>query len=184
MSRFRGFIAVDIDASSSVVEFGRDIRSSGANVKLVEPENVHITLKFLGDVEEDQVDDIEKAMRDSVKDIEPFKIKLIGTGVFPNQRNVKVIWVGVENGKYLEEIAGNIDERLSHLGFKKEKRGFSSHLTVARVKTARNKDALLKTIGNYADTEFGVQEVKSIKLKKSVLTPQGPIYSTVREVEL
>jgi len=184
MSKFRGFIAIDINANPSVVEFEKEITGTGADVKLVEPQNIHITLKFLGDIEEDQIDEIEQIMKDSVKEIKSFTIKLKGTGVFPNQNYIKVIWIGIKEAQPIETIAMNIDEKLSELGFKKEKRGFSPHLTIGRVKTAKNKQQLIKTIQNYVDLEFSVQEINSIRLLRSDLTPRGPIYTIIKEVKL
>jgi len=184
MVRFRGFIAIDIDAGSKILEFKRDIESIGADVKLVEPENIHVTLKFLGDVDEALVDQIERIMHDAVKGIDPFAVKIKGTGVFPNEKYIKVIWIGLENSQIIGTIAKRIDEQLAALGFTKEKRGFSSHLTIGRVKTAKQKEHLVKTIEKYADVEFGEQHIRSIKLKKSELTPKGPIYTTIKEVKL
>jgi 2'-5' RNA ligase len=97
---------------------------------------------------------------------------------------MKVLWIGITDEGNIETIARAIDEKLEPLGFKKEHRGFSPHLTVGRVKTARNKDKLLKVIDNYKAVEFTIQKVQSITLKKSDLTPKGPIYTTLREVPL
>jgi len=184
MSIFRGFIAIDIKATPQIMSFEKEIAKSGADVKLVEPENIHITIKFLGDTDEKYIDAIEQSMKESVKDIKPFPITLRGTGVFPNQNYVKVIWVGIIDAGQIGPIAHAIDTSLSPLGFKKEARGFSPHLTVGRLKTARNKEKLLNIIEQYHEEEFTIQEVQSIVLKKSELTPQGPIYTTLREVHL
>lgn len=184
MTKFRGFIAIDVNATPNILKFLKDITNSNADVKLVEPQNIHITLKFLGEVEEVNIDDIEQIIKGSVKEIEPFTIKLSGTGVFPNQNYIRVIWIGIKDAEIIETISRSIDERLSQLGFKREKRGFSAHLTIGRVKTAKNKQLLLKAIEDYKDSEFSTQEINSIKLKKSDLTPKGPIYTTLREVKL
>jgi len=184
MTKFRGFIAIDVNTTPNILNLLKDITNSNADVKLVEPQNIHITLKFLGDVEKDNIDDIEQIMKDSVKEIEPFTIKLNGTGVFPNQNYIRVVWMGIKDAEIIETISRSIDERLSQLGFKREKRGFSAHLTIGRVKTAKNKQLLLKAIEDYKDSEFSTQEINSIKLKKSDLTPKGPIYTTLREVKL
>lgn len=184
MPTFRGFIAIDVDTAQSVIDFKNEIMETDADVKLVEPQNIHITLKFLGDVEENLIDEIEQVMKDSVRGIETFTLKFIGTGVFPNKNYIKVIWIGIQDASIPKTIAENIDERLSELGFKKEKRGFSPHLTVGRVKTAKNKQFLLKVIERYEDVEFSSRKVNSIVLKRSDLTPKGPIYTTLREVEL
>ena len=121
-------------------------------------------------------------MKDAVKEIKPFTMKLSGTGVFPNNNYVKVIWIGIKEAQIIETIVKTIDGHLSKLGFKKEKKGFSPHLTIARVKSAKNKQRLLETIEKYTDVEFSIQEVKSIKLVKSDLTSAGPIYTTIKDV--
>ena len=184
MSKFRGFISIDIDSFPKLVRFENEIKNTGAIVKLVEPENVHITLKFLGDSDEDKIDQIEKIMKDAVKEIDSFEIQLKGAGVFPNQNYIRIMWIGIENGEKIGKIANKIDEKISELGFEKEKRRFSAHLTIARVKSAKNKEKLLQVIEKYRDTEFGNLKVESIKLKKSELTPKGPIYTTLKEVKL
>ena len=184
MSKFRGFIAIDIGPFQKLVKFGNEIKNCGVSVKLVEPENIHITLKFLGDISEDHINKIEEIMKNSVKNIDSFEISLKNVGVFPNQNYIKVVWIGIENGEKIAQIAKNIDEGLSKLGYKKEKRGFSAHLTVARVRSAKNKDKLLKIIEKYRDIEFFDIKVESIKLKKSDLTPKGPIYTTLKDVKL
>jgi len=182
MSTFRGFIAVDIKTPQTLIDFENEIQKSGADVKLVEPKNIHITLKFLGDVAEDLIADIEQVMKDAVQQIKPFTITLEGTGVFPNQNYIKVVWIGINDVQIIERIARGIDDGLHSLGFKKEKRGFSAHITVGRVKTAKNKQQLLTILEKYKKTEFSVQEITSIKLKKSDLTTSGPIYTTIKKV--
>ncbi len=183
MPKFRGFIAIDIDSFPKLVEFERDIKNSGANVKLVEPQNIHLTLKFLGDTDELLIDRIVDIMKESVKEIEPFTIKLKSAGVFPNERYIKVMWIGIENGEIVGKIASKIDEKISDLGFEKEKRKFSVHLTIARVKSAKNKEKLMQMIEKYKDIEFANITVDSIKLKKSELTQKGPIYTTLQEIK-
>ncbi|MBN1861170.1 MAG: RNA 2',3'-cyclic phosphodiesterase [Candidatus Thermoplasmatota archaeon] len=180
---FRGFIAIDITPTPKILAFEEDIRRTGADVKLVEPENIHITIKFLGDTDEQHIDTIEQCMKGSVQGVTPFPITLRGTGVFPNTKYVKVLWVGITDAGRIAPIAQTIDAALVPLGFPKEQRGFSPHLTVGRVKTARNKDRLLRVVEQYNIEEFTVQEVHALVLKKSDLTPKGPIYSTLREVK-
>ncbi|KYK24411.1 2'-5' RNA ligase [Thermoplasmatales archaeon SG8-52-4] len=184
MPKFRGFIAIDIEPFQKLIQLENEIKNTGANLKLVEPENVHITLKFLGDTDEALIDRIEEIMKSSVKDIGPFTIKFIGSGFFPNQNYIRVIWIGIENIEQLSKIAKKINEQTSNLGFEKEKRGFSAHLTIARVKSAKNKDKLLQIIDKYKDIEFGIFNASNIKLKKSELTPKGPIYTTLKEVKI
>jgi len=184
MTLFRGFIAIDITATPQILILENEIEKTGADVKLVEPENIHITLKFLGDTEEKFIEAIEQSMKEAVKAIKPFPITLRGTGVFPNKNYMKVIWVGILDNDQIKPIAQQIDTRLASLGFKKEARGFSPHLTIGRVKTSRNKEKLLQILEHHQNEEFTVQEVQAIVLKKSELTQKGPIYTTLREVHL
>jgi 2'-5' RNA ligase len=184
MTIFRGFIAIEIPVAPSIIEFENAIAKTSADVKLVEPENIHLTLKFLGDTTEDKIDAISHVIEESVENIKPFMLTLKGTGVFPNEKYVKVIWVGIVDGDNLSRIAQSIDERLIPLGFNKEQRGYSAHLTIGRVRTAKNKDQLLTVIQKYEEKEFLQQEIHAVTLKKSDLTPKGPIYTTLREIPL
>ena len=184
MTKFRGFIAIDIPASQRIIELSNQIKKSGADIKLVELENIHITLKFLGDTEEQYIDKIEEMIKKSVEGIESFEIKLIGAGVFPNSSYIKVMWIGIKDNGELSKISSNINEKLTELGFEKEKRGFSPHLTIARVRSARNKEKLIEIVEKYREIEFTTVKVDSIELKKSELTPKGPSYTTLKEVKL
>jgi 2'-5' RNA ligase len=182
--KFRGFIAVEINSFQKIIEFENEIKKSGANVKLVEPKNIHITLKFLGDIEVNLIESIEDIIKKSVESLKPFRIKLIGSGAFPNQNYIRVIWIGIENSSELKIIAKKINEEITKLGFEKEKRMFSAHLTIARVKSARQKEKIIQILEKYKDIEFGQLLVESIKLKKSDLTPKGPIYTTLKEIKI
>ncbi len=182
MQKFRGFIAIDIKPFPKLLEFEQEIKNTGANVKLVEPENIHLTIKFLGDTDESLIDRIEEIMNYSVKEVEPFEISLKGAGVFPNEKYIKVIWIGIENVESISKIAFKIDEKITTLGFQKEKRKFSAHLTIARVKNVKNKEKLIQIIEKYRNIEFSKFKINSIKLKKSTLTPKGPIYTMLKEI--
>jgi 2'-5' RNA ligase len=184
MSKFRGFIAIDIGSFPKLVQFEKEIKNTGADVKLVEPENVHITLKFLGDTDEGLINQIEEIIKNAAKGTSPFEIQLKGSGVFPNQNYIRVMWIGINNGEQIGKISNKIDEQTQELGFAKEKRGFSAHLTIARVKSVKNKDKLLQVIDKYRDVEFGSFKVDSIKLKMSELKSEGPIYTTLKDVKL
>ena len=184
MGTIRGFIAIDIPSNPKIQNIENEILKTKANVKLVELKNIHITLKFLGDTDETLIDEIETIMNQAIQGIQPFTLTLQHTGVFPNINYVKVVWIGIYDNGSLATITGRLEEHLEHLGFPREKRGFSPHLTIGRVKTADHKEQLLQTIQKYAEEEFGAFTVDKVTLKKSELTPQGPIYTTVREVKL
>lgn len=184
MANFRGFIAIDIPSFPKLLEFENEIKKTGANIKLVEPDNIHITLKFLGDTPENHAEKIRDIIKESVKKIKPFKIKFSNTGAFPNQNYIKVIWIGIQNAELIKKIAYSIDEKIIKLGFEKEKRPFSAHLTIGRVKTVKNKDKLVQILDKYQNIDFFTHNVESVKLKKSELTPKGPIYTDLFVVKL
>jgi 2'-5' RNA ligase len=180
---FRAFIAVDVESTSRLSDLKRSLGESGASLKLVDLENIHLTLKFLGDTDENLVESIVEIMKTSVEGIEPFEIELRGTGVFPNPNYMKVIWVGLENAGSLVAAAKTLNFELSKLGFKREKRGFHPHITVARVKGPKKKNKVQQILKDYKDEFFGSQKVECIRLKKSVLSMEGPTYSTIEEVK-
>jgi 2'-5' RNA ligase len=200
----RAFISVDIGALPEIVNILDNLKDTNADLKLVEPENVHLTLKFLGEIDEKMVDEIAGVMEKSVKDVSPFSIKLRGVGVFPSMNYMRVLWVGLKDAEKLGIIAEGLENELSNLGFKKEKRRFSPHVTIGRVNSSgktkgfskdarkmplafsvaspRNKEILQNFLKENREKDFGEIDVKSIRLKKSVLTSKGPEYSTVKEV--
>ncbi len=178
----RTFIAIDIrnDRISRVLGELKAIDG----VKTVEHENLHLTLKFLGEIDERQIDGIHKAMAASLQGHVPFEISLEGAGAFPKLNSIRVVWVGVEkNRDLIIEIQKRLEQNLSKLGFKKDRR-FHPHITIARVKSRKRKDGLKDFILRHQDERFGDFMINKIKLKKSILTPKGPIYSSIREVEL
>ena len=182
----RVFIAVDIDDQkiiSHIVSIGREIKASGAHVKLVEPENIHITLKFLGEIQEKDLEIVNSIVSESVEGIKKFYINMVGVGAFPTPKNPRVIWVGVSEGaQELTNLAVKVSSQLERLGFRKENRPFSPHVTICRVK--RYNPRLKELIKRYEDQEFGKFLVKEVRVKQSKLTPQGPIYKTLFRKEL
>jgi 2'-5' RNA ligase len=112
-----------------------------------------------------------------------FDIELRGIGAFPNLKYARVVWAGIRKGvDELGNVFNQLEPRLRGLGFKPDPKGFSPHLTMARVKTGRHKAELVRCIEDLIDYEFGVIKADCLRLKKSVLTPKGPIYTTLKEV--
>jgi len=179
--KFRAFISADIVPSEALVSVLRRLASSRADLKTVKPELMHLTLKFLGDAEESAVDEIVVRIVKATEGLRPFRIRLKGMGAFPSMSNIRVVWVGIEDGGPLERIAEELDESMSELGFGREKRGFKPHLTLARTRSARNIANVQEILVENAATDYGEYTVDRVLLKKSVLTPNGPTYSTVRE---
>lgn len=179
----RCFIAVDVEEPSVLDGLGRlqaGLEGTGADLKCVERENIHLTLRFLGDVREGLLGELKNLV--TGLSFEPFKMVLEGVGAFPNLRRPRVIWVGVTEGvSELTGIFNRLESGLVGLGFKPEGRGLSSHITLARVRSGKNRDRLVEQVRTHGDESFGAFEVRHIRLKKSVLTPRGPIYSTIAE---
>ena len=184
MATFRGFIAIDVPVNEQLQDVLDSLKKTSAHIKLVEPENIHITLKFLGDTPEEHINTIEQIIHESVQTTSPFTMKLKGMGVFPNERYIKVLWVGIQHAEPLKPIMEMLNEKLAHLGFQKEKKSFSPHLTIGRMKSATGKEEVLDILYKHADTIFSEIPVTTIKLKQSLLTPTGPIYSTKKEIKL
>jgi len=182
--RVRSFVAIDIDSPSilsAVSAAQQDLRATGADLKLVELRNMHLTIWFLGEIPHQTLESVKEALR-GVK-FSPFDLRLAGIGYFPGGRSVRVIWAGVEDpAGQLNQIYGQLRDRFVPLGFKPERRGFSPHFTMARVRSSRGRDTLLERIGDMRSTVLGLQHVDALKLKRSDLTPKGPIYSDLHAV--
>ena len=178
---FRAFISADIVPDDALVAVLRELMSSRADLKIVRPELMNVTLKFLGDTEERLVEEIVSRMCDAVKGVRPFTIRLAGMGAFPSMSNIRVVWVGIDDGRVLGEIAKRLDASIGELGFERDKKGFVPHLTLARTRSGRNIANVQEILRRNGATEYGQYLVDRILLKKSVLSPRGPTYSTVSE---
>lgn len=179
----RSFIAFDIDSESilkRIADMQGLLAETGADLKLVEPRNIHMTLRFLGNVTAGMVEKIFEKMKQI--QFAPFDVRLQGMGAFPNLHYPRVLWVGITQGAdQLRIIFNQLEPHLHSLGFAPDPKGFSPHLTVARVKSERNKAGLSKVVAENVNYEFGTIKAQCLRLKKSDLTPKGPIYSTLRE---
>lgn len=153
-------------------------------VSWVKPGNVHVTLKFLGEVKEERIEDVFRSTEDTLKESKLFNLSLKDLGCFPNLRRPRVVWVGVDKGKdELFQMQRQIEEELAKLRFPKEQRPFSAHLTIGRVKSPRNIEELIKLIES---TKFQTEEVKigEVVVMKSQLHPQGVIYTPLKKIKL
>ena len=180
----RSFIAFDIDnpqVLNRLTEAQTLLSKTGADLKLVAPQNIHITMRFLGDITASMVEKIDKEMQAIV--FKSFYAEIRGIGAFPNSKYARVVWAGIQQGaEELSKVFSQLEPRLRLLGFAPDSKGFSAHLTIARVRSGRNKENLIKFLDEMTAFEFGKVKAEALRLKKSVLTPQGPIYSTLKEV--
>ncbi|MBN2014586.1 MAG: RNA 2',3'-cyclic phosphodiesterase [Candidatus Altiarchaeota archaeon] len=175
----RAFIAVPCpeELRKGLIEIQDKIKGFG-KMRLVEPENIHMTLKFLGEVDERRFGEITNAL-DSVSENQGFELSLKGVGVFPNKSYVRVIWVGVDNGQdTVMRIQKRIDDVLVSCGFNRDNR-FHPHFTLARVKSV-DKSKLGKYLEDNSGLELGGFYVNGVDLMESLLSPKGPTYSVIK----
>ena len=180
----RAFLALDIsdDIKGRLMELEAAISGSGADVKLVERENLHVTLKFLGDINAEMVEKVSGVAKSST--VGKFLMQVKGSGVFPNQKMPRVLWAGVGEGSgKVTSIFSQLDTGIAKLGYPEE-RNFTPHITVGRVKSLRNKDGLLEALNRFSSENFGEMMIDKIILKRSILSSSGPVYSNLKEVPL
>lgn len=181
MSLVRCFVAVDVEDPSIVSRIAsmqEQLEATGAKLKLVELENLHLTLRFIGEVPQEVVERILRALEEV--EFEPFTVRFVGLGAFPDVRRPRVIWVGVEEGgRELAELSARVNNALSKLKLPGPSEEFAPHLTVARVKGGIG--SLPKLLQEAAHVEVGTMMVDKVRLKRSTLTSRGPIYQTLYE---
>jgi len=178
----RLFIAVNLpdEIKSGVARKLLGLKAVESGIKWVEPQNLHITLKFLGWTDDKNVDQIIRISEDQVKNIKKFRVSFRGWGGFPAGKHPRVLWIGIDKDKEeLKDLADSLEEAFSKEGFKSEKREFSAHLTVGRVKENKGVDKVLDKMSEMGEIDFGSFLVGSIDLMKSTLTRSGPIYEVV-----
>lgn len=179
----RSFIAFDMESEAVKKELASVqllLAQTGADLKLVEPQNIHITVRFLGDVTQNMVERIYEEMQKT--QFTPFNVQIKGLGAFPDLRYPRVVWAGITEGAdQLKTVFSQLEPRLRSLGFAPDHKGFSPHLTIARVRSGRNKAQLADFVAENANWDFGAINAECLRLKLSDLTPRGPIYSTLKE---
>ena len=180
----RVFLSIDIENQSllpHISEIQNKLDTSLAKMKLVEIENIHFTLRFLGDTSLSRINEIESCLR-QIK-VDPFEIMVQGVGAFPNGRKPRVIWIGVsENAERICDLKLEIDSHLKELGYKPEKQKFTPHATIARVRFVKDADGLVKNLDKVVNEDVGPMTVFKFTMKKSILTTSGPIYETLWHV--
>lgn len=186
----RTFIAIELPAEirDSLARIEERLKATQADVKWVEPKNIHLTLKFLGEIDEKQHERINLILDEVAGESSSYKILVSSIGAFPKLDSPRVIWVGADAGdKETKVLAKELEEKIQKIGIPKEDRPFSSHITIGRTRSTKNRDKLIQELRNL-EQEFGGKDlsfpVKKITLCKSTLTPQGPIYEVLKEANL
>ena len=189
--QIRSFIAIELpeEAKKGLARLRKELeRDEHKFVKWVDPGGIHLTLKFLGNISSKRVAEITKAIEEGAQGISPFHLEISGLGAFPNPRQARVLWVGIDGEvDSLSRLQENTDSALAVLGFAKEERSFVPHLTLARIRQGasplerRNFGELVGS--TIFEDEYHVQ-VEAVSLMRSQLTPAGAIYSRLSVVGL
>jgi 2'-5' RNA ligase len=182
----RTFIAVELPETikEKIGELQAPLKKTNAFVSWVKPENIHITLKFLGEVPEEKINEVFSAAEVAFKEAKKFKMNLKGMGAFPDFRRPRVIWIGTgKGGEELSDMATKIEDQTEKIGYPKEKRKFSPHFTMGRVKSPKNIEKLMELVKS-SDFETEDIEVNEVTVMKSQLHPAGAIYTPLKKIAL
>lgn len=183
----RIFVAINIpeNIKNNIVSVQEDLKKSNANVKWVEKNNCHITLKFLGEIEEKIMPEIISEIKSEIKEFNSFDASFYGLGMFPNVNSPKIVWLGIKQGENnLKLLAQKIENACLRLNFPKEKREFSAHLTLGRVKSYKNISMLVKKITLYSNIEYKPFKINKVDVMQSFLYPDGPQYKCLESVSI
>jgi 2'-5' RNA ligase len=191
MEEIRSFIAIELseDIKLALARIQDHLKMGNkGQVKWVDPESMHLTLKFLGNIDSGLTGKITAALEEACHGIHPFSLEISGLGVFPNARRVRVVWVGLTGDiDTLSQLQKRIDDSLAPLGFTAEARSFTPHLTLARVREQAMPDerqALGQLVAGTAKEGGGRLNVNAVHLMRSQLTREGPIYTRINSVVL
>lgn len=184
----RVFIAIELpyDIIKKIKDLQEGLKKHcKTKVSWSKPENIHFTLKFLGDVKENKIESVKTAMNNACNNINPFMLSAGNIGYFPDLNKPRVIWVGIKAyNDLLDNIYEDMEQGLSKIGFKKESRKFNLHLTLGRIKYYDSASGLKTAVERLKDVSIGEFMVKSIALFKSELNPKGAIYTKLYECNL
>lgn len=192
----RLFIALDIDGPirERITRFVDGVHNFSPDARWVKPESLHVTLKFIGEQPDDALEKVKQALTDITAATS--EIKFYGYGFFPTLKSARVFWIGMESGPQLAQMAAAIDERIAHLGIKKEDRAFSPHLTLARAAGGSGSPRWRKGDGPNAFSylqeklsalpvpEFGTMTPRDFFLYQSQLSPKGSKYTKLAKFPL
>lgn len=184
----RTFIAIDLpdEIRHKADDLIADLQSAPAKVKWVESENLHITLKFLGDVDLREVHRVCNAVTAAVAELEPFTVELTGVGAFPDVKRPRTVWVGVTEGiEDIRKLHQSVETKLAELKFRKERRQYHPHLTVGRVRRGSGGlKELAERLVQCGEMPFGTLPVQELLVISSRLEPDGPVYEVLSRAPL
>lgn len=186
----RAFIAIEIDAATvrRIAAAIEQLKARIGAIRWVGAGNFHLTLKFLGNIDERSIEPIGVALADALRPFPRLTINAKGLGVFPNPKRPRVIWVGLV-GNDLVSLKAKVDLALTPLGFAPEEKHFTPHLTIGRWRQGERADRTAETtldqeLGKWSEHEFGASPINEVILFQSDLKPAGPIYRRLKVVML
>lgn len=185
----RAFIAINLpeEFKKTLAGIQQELKQSRADVKWVKPENIHLTLKFLGEIEQGLAEEACLIIKRIAQENNSFNLDLFTLGAFPKLNSPRVIWLGIENDQPVVKIAGELEKEIQRIGLAPEERKFSSHITLGRVRSALNRPALVERVKSLNQKLPSLRArcaVQRLTLFKSTLTPSGPIYEVICEATL
>ena len=187
MAAIRTFIAMNLDTSlhGPIAKLIEKLSPSGASVKWVVPHNVHVTLKFLGNMEESLLPDVYAACERAAIGSEPIDLEIRTLGCFPNLNRPRVVWLGIEQRwDAVKQLQKKVERELELIGFPKEERKFKAHLTIGRVKAQKGIAGLRQLIEEEQNIVIGSMRAEKFSVMKSKTMPAGPIYNELKAVPL
>jgi len=183
VSQHRTFIAIRLPTLPPLLRALGDLRQMGRALKTTAPENLHLTLRFIGPIDTKTLSRVEQMTADVAARYAPFELNVTGTGAFPDRQRPRVIWAGMEGSKPLEALAGAVANGMAGLGLAKDESPFVAHTTLARVR-ASPPPALSDFFKHRHDEPFGVMKVSQVDVMLSELTARGPVYSVAQSAPL
>jgi len=183
----RTFIALELEPNlkEAMLKVIRELKNCTADIKWVKFSSMHLTLKFLGEIQSAICSDLKAEVKKACSEHAPFTLQFKGTGTFPSASpKPRIIWAGIKNSQSLNSLQQKIEHHLEQLGFPFEKRKYSPHLTLGRVKSYRNINMVLTKLHNFRDRSFGQMQVNQVVLFQSILKPSGAEYNRIFTVDL
>ncbi len=183
----RTFLAVELadETRRALAELARRADVPSVKTRWSDPENLHVTVKFLGDVPEVDVLDVCDAAAEAAGQVEPFEFAVRGAVcVPPAGRKLRMVWANVVDGGAMTDLAEAVEAEMGELGFPPERRKFKAHITVARIRFARDPEPLRQAVARFAEADFGSQRAEQLVVFQSDLTKAGPVYTPMARCPL
>jgi 2'-5' RNA ligase len=184
MRRF--FIAINLppEVKDKLVKLQKALSQYIPNVRWVTADNLHLTLVFLGAINDLERKKVGQITQEVLKETEPFSLQVKGLGVFPEPKRVRILWAGVFGDFALKLLNRLLFRKLTQAGFRVDEREFTAHITLGRTKAKANREIVSFLLDKYKEVRFGAFEVFSVEIMESQLQRSGPIYRVVEKIEL